>query len=117
MKEKQNQFVNDERTEALMDIGYMPENERGFQVHELLNIIPERFWFKKTFIDWKRKTEFVMKLYSSFDGWSYDFISIKNTKYSDQGQHNDQLTNLLADAILYIAEHQVNPPKKDSTEI
>lgn len=113
MKVKQNQFTDERRTEALMDIGYMPENEKGFQVHELLNIMPERFWFKKTFIDWKRKTEFIMGLHRHWDGrWGYDFTCVKNKKYSDQGQGDDQLTNLLADAILYIDKYQVKPPKK-----
>lgn len=112
MKKKQNQFTDKRRTEALIKIGYNPENKKGFQIHELLNIIPERFWFKKTFIDWKRKTEFVMSLRRSTDGsWGYDFLNIKKNRHSDQGQHNDQLTNLLADAILYIAKYQVNPPK------
>ena len=63
----------------------------------------------------KRKTEFVMSLRRSVDGsWGYDFLNIKKNRHSDQGQHNNQLTNLLADAILYINRYKVEPPKKQS---
>jgi len=108
---KQNKFTKNIITMKLKSIGYIPEQKKGFQIYELLSLIPNRVFFKKTFIDWKKKTEFLFDLHyetsisNGVNLYGYNFIKIKNNKHSDQAELNEQLVDLLGNCLIYINKY------------
>ena len=122
--EKQNKYTDIDRTNQLIEIGFQPIEENGFQIHELMNVIPEEIVLKKTyhrdgsvFIDWKKKTRFFFRFSTFSDTWGFDLFSYNDLRKSDQGQSAPQFVNLLADGILYIDRQYKRAGKKLFTEI
>lgn len=108
----QNKFTDENRTKNLIKLGFTPALINGFQIYELLNLIPEDISFNKSFhkdgtvfIDWNKKTRFYVRISNFLDRWGYDLISYNDFKRSDQGQTVDQFVDLLADLIIYLCEN------------
>ncbi len=107
---KQNKFTDKKKTEALIDLGLTPEDENGFQIHELINLIPDKIMFQKSFhydgtifIDWKKKKRFFVRIERHESSrWGYDLALYDNDKLSDNSQIDNQLVDLLADIIIYL---------------
>lgn len=108
----QNKFTDENRTKNLIKLGFTPALINGFQIHELLNLIPENISFKKSFhkdgtvfIDWQKKTRFFIRITHFMNNWGYGLVSYNNHRLSDQGQSGDQFVDLLADLIIYLCEN------------
>ncbi len=110
MKIKQNKYTSAKYTQLLKNLGYIPEDGRAFQAHELFNVLPEKVTAKKTFINWKKETDFAFNIELFISGtWGYDLTNIQKPDLSDQAELDTQLTDLLAKAILYLHKYKLIP--------